>query len=74
MAFNFEAINQAVGQQVKQKEEDLRSFANSMDPDSSTDLIKFQQKVQEWTLFSNLHSTTMKSLKDTLSSIIQKMP
>ncbi|AZZ92386.1 hypothetical protein EUZ85_17315 [Hahella sp. KA22] len=73
MAFNFDAINDAMGRQATLKEEELRSFANSMDPNNSTDLIKFQQKVQEWGLITNLQSTTIKSLKDTIASIVQKM-
>ncbi|OZG74361.1 hypothetical protein BTA51_04945 [Hahella sp. CCB-MM4] len=73
MAFNFEAINESMGRQATLKEDELRSFAESMDPNSSTDLIRFQQKIQEWGLLNNLHSTTIKSLKDTFASIVQKM-
>lgn len=73
MAFNFEAINESMGRQAALKEADLRAFSNNMDPNNSTDLIKFQQKIQEWGLITNLQSTTMKSLKDAITSIVQRI-
>ena len=73
MAFNFDAISEAMGRQATLKEDELRSFSNTMDPNSSADLIRFQQKIQEWGLINNLQSTTIKALKDALSSIVQKM-
>lgn len=73
MAFSFELISQSMGQQTAAKEADLRSFTTSMDPNSSADLIQFQQKIQEWGIITNLQSTTLKTLKDALSSIVQKI-
>ncbi|OUS25078.1 hypothetical protein A9Q99_22795 [Gammaproteobacteria bacterium 45_16_T64] len=73
MAFNFDAINDTMGKQTAAKEQELRAFTESMDPNSSVDLIKFQQKIQEWGIITNLQSTTVKSLKDAMTSIVQKM-
>lgn len=73
MSFNFDAINESIGDQVTLKENDLRSFVETMDPNSSNDMLIFQQKIQEWELTVDLQATVTKSLKDTLSSVIQKM-
>jgi type III secretion apparatus needle protein len=35
--------------------------------------LKFQQKVNEWTIATNLQSTTIKALKDALQGVVQKM-
>jgi type III secretion protein F len=72
MSFNFDDINASMGQRTSAAESELRSFSETMDPNNSADLISFQQKIQEWSLITGLQSTTIKSLKDALQSIIQK--
>jgi type III secretion protein F len=72
MSFNFDDINASMGKRTAAAESELRSFSDTMDPNNSADLITFQQKIQEWSLITGLQSTTIKSLKDALQSIIQK--
>lgn len=73
MSFNFDAISESIGEQATKKENDLRSFMNTMDPNNSNDMLIFQQMTHEWQLTVDLQATITKSLKDTLSSVVQKM-
>ena len=72
MALDFNGISTALNKAVTtaQNELDTLKDANLHDP---TEMLKFQQKVNEWTIATNLQSTTIKALKDALQGIVQKM-
>ncbi|MFT5591911.1 type III secretion system needle filament subunit SctF [Pseudomonas sp. HK3] len=72
MALDFNGISTALNKAVTtaQNELDTLKDANLHDP---TEMLKFQQKVNEWTIATNLQSTTIKALKDALQGVVQKM-
>lgn len=72
MGINFNQINQTIGQQTKAAEGDLKSWQGKMDPNSSADMLQMQQKMQKWSLTTNLQSTVIKELSDALKGVIQK--
>jgi type III secretion apparatus needle protein len=73
MSYNFDTIANSLGAASASSEQSLREFTKTMNSNDSGDLMLFQQKMHEWTLANNVQSTTIKALRDVLSSIVQKM-
>lgn len=72
MSLNFDTVNQTIGRTLEVKQAELRSFTESMDPESTVDLLRMQQMMQEWTMMTQLQSTLVKEIGDALKGIIQK--
>lgn len=72
MSLNFDTVNQAIGRTLETKQAELRAFTESMDPESTVDLLRMQQMMQEWTMMTQLQSTLVKEIGDALKGIIQK--
>lgn len=72
-SFNYNQINNTMGQATNALEANLRSFSQSMDPSSTADLINLQHLTQQWTMAVNLQSTTIKMVGDTLKGVVQKV-
>ncbi|MBF0442329.1 MAG: type III secretion system needle filament subunit SctF [Oligoflexales bacterium] len=70
---NLDLITQKLGEKTVAAEKKLNDFANQLDPNSPTDMIKFQKYMQEWTIAADLQSSTIKSLRDVLRNVIDKM-
>jgi len=72
MALDFNGISESLNAAVTTAQNELDSLkdTNLHDP---TNMLQFQQKVNEWTIATNLQSTTIKALKDALQCVIQKM-
>ena len=73
MAFNFDEVNDLMGARSTKLESDLRAFQQTMDPNNQADLVKFQFMMSRWNLITNLHSNTIKNMKETLQSCIRNM-
>lgn len=71
-SFNTEAINNSMGKLLTEKDADVRA-ASELDLTDSANLIKFQQAIGDWGNATSLCSTTIKSLSDAISGVIQKM-
>ena len=71
--FNYQQIADSMGQTTSTSEANLRAFSNTMDPSSSSDMIKLQNMTQQWTMAVNLQSTTLKMVGDALKGIVQKV-
>ncbi|WP_142848259.1 EscF/YscF/HrpA family type III secretion system needle major subunit [Telmatospirillum sp. J64-1] len=72
MALTFDTINQTIGRTMQVRQDELASFTQSMNPESTTDLLRMQQMMQEWTMVTQLQSTMVKEIGDALKGIIQK--
>jgi len=72
MAITFDLISRTVGQAMETRETQLAQFTQTMDPNSTMDLVKMQHMVQQWTMLTQLNSTLIKELGDTLKGVIQK--
>ncbi|GAB3517810.1 MULTISPECIES: EscF/YscF/HrpA family type III secretion system needle major subunit [Photobacterium] len=70
---NFDTINQGLGKIMEAKDTELTRFSTEMDPGKPEDLMKFQKMVSEWSMVMGLQSATIKSVRDALQGIIQKM-
>ena len=70
----FNAISSTIAQVASTRESSLKTTISEMgDNPSPGDLLKVQQEVQLWTMFTQIHSTLIKELGDILKSIIQKV-
>ncbi|MGF1716018.1 EscF/YscF/HrpA family type III secretion system needle major subunit [Photobacterium chitinilyticum] len=58
---------------MEAKDTELTRFSTEMDPGKPEDLMKFQKMVSEWSMVMGLQSATIKSVRDALQGIIQKM-
>lgn len=58
---------------MRSTEADLQSAIQRLGPSPTTaDLLVFQQKVQQWSMMTQLESTVVKEYADTLKGVIQK--
>jgi type III secretion protein F len=70
---SFSGINTAVLDNVEIKEGDLKGAIDTVGPNPSTlDLLKLQQKMQEWSMLVDLQATLTKTVSETMKGIIQK--
>lgn len=72
MSVTFDTINNTIGQVLKARQDELATFTSTMNPNSTSDLLKMQQMMQEWTMLTQLQSTLVKDIGDALKGIIQK--
>jgi len=70
--FNTEAITNSMGKLFEEKDAKVRE-TSELDLTDTGNLLKFQQAIGEWGNATSLASTTMKSLSDAISGVIQKM-
>ncbi|MDD7805308.1 MAG: EscF/YscF/HrpA family type III secretion system needle major subunit [Endozoicomonas sp. (ex Botrylloides leachii)] len=71
--FNFDAIQTQFGNQAKLLDESLKERINNMDPNSTQDMVNFQVEFNKYMIVEGLRSSIIKSIKDTIQSIIQKI-
>jgi type III secretion protein F len=70
----FDFINSSVSSVVNSAEATLKTRVASLDPTntSPTELLMLQQDVSKWTMMTQIQSTLVKELSDTMKGIIQK--
>ncbi|MGV3678134.1 EscF/YscF/HrpA family type III secretion system needle major subunit [Acidovorax sp.] len=70
---NFNNLNNTLGKVSQTREAELQSTITSMDDSATTtDLLKLQQQIQQWTMFTQIQSTVVKEVADTMKGVIQK--
>lgn len=69
----FNALNDGLTPVMQSTETQLTSQLRSMGENASTsDLLAVQQKLQQWSMLTQVQSTVVKELADALKGIIQK--
>ncbi|MFM2591226.1 EscF/YscF/HrpA family type III secretion system needle major subunit [Vibrio sp. TBV020] len=58
---------------MQSKNTQIEEFSQTMDPNNVQDLVKFQQLMSEWSALSSLQSSTVKTVRDAIQGVIQKM-
>jgi type III secretion protein F len=73
-SLSFDSINTTVASAVSATEVKLQARVAGMDPAnvSPTDLLLLQQDVSKWSMMTQVQSTLVKELSDTMKGIIQK--
>lgn len=71
--FNFDQVQATFGNKADELDQELKSKISSMDPNSTKDMVAFQVDFNKYMIIEGLRSSIIKSIKDTIQSIIQKL-
>ncbi len=71
--FNFDKVSEAFGSQAEALDAALKTRVANMDPNSTKDMVEFQVEFNKYMIVEGLRSSIVKSIKDTIQSIIQKL-
>ncbi len=69
---NFNNLASTIGSKTDKVGQELASLQAGGDTTSTSDMLKMQQKMQEWSMLTQLQSTIIKELGDALKGIVQK--
>ncbi|MGI9276955.1 MAG: EscF/YscF/HrpA family type III secretion system needle major subunit [Endozoicomonas sp.] len=70
---NFNRIQETFGDQAAILDGQLKNRIATMDPNNTKDMVEFQVQFNKYMIVEGLRSSVIKSIKDTLQSIIQKL-
>ncbi|WP_422133423.1 type III secretion system needle filament subunit SctF [Endozoicomonas sp. ALD040] len=70
---NFDHVQNVFGKTAENLDQALKSKISSMDPNNTKDMVEFQVEFNKYMIIEGLRSSIIKSIKDTLQSIIQKL-
>ncbi len=70
---NFTRVQEEFGRQADRMDTILRDRISTMDPNNTKDMVEFQVEFNKYMIVEGLRSSIIKSIKDTLQSIIQKL-
>ncbi len=70
MSFDLNSVYTQLGSSVQNLETDLSNFAQTMNPNSQTDMIKLQQMMQKWTIATEMQSNTLKTISEGIKSTV----
>lgn len=70
---NFDHVQSTFGDQAEKLDIQLRQKISTMDPNNTKDMVEFQVEFNKYMVIEGLRSSVIKSIKDTLQSIIQKL-
>lgn len=70
---NFDRIQETFGQQAENMDKILKDRITTMDPNNTKDMVEFQVEFNKYMIVEGLRSSIIKSIKDTIQSIIQKL-
>ncbi|MGI9279298.1 MAG: type III secretion system needle filament subunit SctF [Endozoicomonas sp.] len=71
--FNFDHIQSVFGKTAETLDQNLKAKITNMDPNNTKDMVEFQVEFNKYMIIEGLRSSIIKSIKDTLQSIIQKL-
>lgn len=70
---NFNTLNSTLGKVSQTREAELQTTITGMDDSATTtDLLRLQQQIQQWTMFTQIQSTVVKEVADAMKGVIQK--
>ncbi|WP_252176092.1 type III secretion system needle filament subunit SctF [Endozoicomonas sp. 4G] len=70
---NFDHVQDVFGKTAENLDQALKSKISNMDPNNTKDMVEFQVEFNKYMIIEGLRSSIIKSIKDTLQSIIQKL-
>ncbi|WP_067518344.1 type III secretion system needle filament subunit SctF [Endozoicomonas ascidiicola] len=71
--FSFDRVTETFGNQAEALDKALKDRVANMDPNNTKDMVSFQVEFNKYMIVEGLRSSIVKSIKDTLQSIIQKL-
>lgn len=72
-SFSFDKLSETFGRQAEALDTALQTRVTNMDPNSTKDMVEFQVEFNKYMIVEGLRSSVVKSIKDTLQGIIQKL-
>ena len=72
-SFSFDKLSETFGNQAEALDTALKNRVTNMDPNSTKDMVEFQVEFNKYMIVEGLRSSVVKSIKDTLQGIIQKL-
>ena len=72
-SFNFDGVQTTFGNTAEALDQKLKQKISTMDPNNTKDMVEFQVEFNKYMIIEGLRSSVIKSIKDTLQSIIQKL-
>ncbi|MDP0561962.1 MAG: EscF/YscF/HrpA family type III secretion system needle major subunit [Candidatus Endonucleobacter sp. (ex Gigantidas childressi)] len=71
--FSMDNAQKQFGMQAERIDKNLKTRMDSMDANSTQDMVNFQVEFNKYMIVEGLRSAIIKSIKDTIQSIIQKI-
>lgn len=68
----FENINATVSNVTRAREAELKQTLSQLEEPTTQDLLRMQQEVQQWGMFTQIQSTIVKEVAEAMKGVIQK--
>ncbi len=68
----FENINATVSNVTRAREAELKQTLSQLEEPTTQDLLRMQQEVQQWGMFTQIQSTVVKEVAEAMKGVIQK--
>lgn len=68
----FENINATVSNVTRAREVELKQTLSQLEEPTTQDLLRMQQEVQQWGMFTQIQSTIVKEVAEAMKGVIQK--
>lgn len=68
----FENINATVSNVTRAREAELKQTLSQLQEPTTQDLLRMQQEVQQWGMFTQIQSTVVKEVAEAMKGVIQK--
>lgn len=68
----FENINATVSNVTRAREAELKQTLSQLQEPTTQDLLRMQQEVQQWGMFTQIQSTIVKEVAEAMKGVIQK--
>lgn len=68
----FDSINATVSSVTRAREAELKQTLSQLQEPTTQDLLRMQQEVQQWSMFTQIQSTVVKEVAEAMKGVIQK--
>lgn len=73
MPINMDSVFDKLGQATKATGDNLEKEISDIDPSDTTAVMKMQYLMQKWTITTNVESNTIKTIGDSIKSMVQNI-
>jgi len=71
MPVNMDAIFDKLGEATQTAGDNLKEQIANIDPSDTTAVMQMQYLMQKWTITTNIESSTIKTIGDSIKSMVQ---
>jgi type III secretion apparatus needle protein len=73
MPINLDSVFEKLGQATKTAGDNLEEDIKDLDPSDTPAVMAMTYKMQKWTIATNLESNTIKTIGDSIKSMVQNI-